>query len=331
MSNQTLAPASDKLLLLLSLVPFVLDRKEVSVTEAATHFQREEAEIIRAVEMIACAGVPGDSRSYSHLDLFDIDWDLFENERRITFWNTVALDNKPRFSAREASALLAGLQYLASHPAYAARSDVQELTAKLRQGTGAGPSGRIVVNTPAGEARLTTLSDSIEAGVAVTLTYHNKRGESGARTIDPLILESRDALWYVRAFCHTRQALRTFRVDHMDDVALTESAQEDHTQLLTALSSNLFEPSNDDIVVTLECPVSALPLIADYLPRGLKAPRGPQTVTVEVPFAHYGSLTTFVGAFSHVVRITGPATAQQSIVDFAQRALARYSSPSGAH
>ncbi|MDA8909529.1 hypothetical protein N9I09_01255 [Pontimonas sp.] len=96
MSNQTLAPASDKLLLLLSLVPFVLDRKEVSVAEAATHFQREEAEIIRAVEMIACAGVPGDSRSYSHLDLFDIDWDLFENERRITFWNTVALDNKPR-------------------------------------------------------------------------------------------------------------------------------------------------------------------------------------------------------------------------------------------
>jgi proteasome accessory factor C len=165
----------------------------------------------------------------------------------------------------------------------------------------------------------------------VTLTYHNKRGESGARTIDPLILESRDALWYVRAFCHTRQALRTFRVDHMDDVALTESAQEDHTQLLTALSSNLFEPSNDDIVVTLECPVSALPLIADYLPRGLKAPRGPQTVTVEVPFAHYGSLTTFVGAFSHVVRITGPATAQQSIVDFAQKALARYSPPSGAH
>ena len=167
--------------------------------------------------------------------------------------------------------------------------------------------------------------------MAVTLTYHNKRGESGPRTIDPLILESRDALWYVRAFCHTRQALRTFRVDHMDDVALTESAQEDHTQLLTALSSNLFEPSNDDIVVTLECPVSALPLIADYLPRGLKAPRSGQTVTAEVPFAHYGSLTTFVGAFSHVVRITGPATAQQSIVDFAQKALARYSSPSGAH
>ena len=40
---------------------------------------------------------------------------------------------------------------------------------------------------------------------------------------------------------------------------------------------------------------------------------------------------TWQSDFTHVVRITGPATAQQSIVDFAQKALARYSPPSGAH
>jgi proteasome accessory factor C len=329
MSNSSLAPASDKLLLLLSIVPYVLDRGEVSVAEVALQFKRDESEIIRAVEMIACAGVPGDASAYSHLDLFDIDWDLFENDRRITFWNTIALDSKPRFSAREASALLAGLQYLSSHPAYAGRPDVQALTGKLRQGTGAGPSNRIVVNTPATEERLIIISAAIDAKVSVSLTYYNKRGESGPRTIDPLVVESRDAIWYVRAFCHTRQALRTFRIDHMDNVLVTDVPQGDHETLTTALPAELFEPSQDDIVVTLEFPVSALPLIADYLPRGLKAPRGSATVSVEVPFAHYGSLTMFVGAFSHVVRIAGPGTARQAVVDFANKALAHYPASSG--
>src|SRR6056300_1120378 len=71
MAAKGLTPASDNLMLLLSLVPYVLDRTEVSVAEAAAHFQRAEADIVRAVELIACAGVPGDSRAYSHLDLFD--------------------------------------------------------------------------------------------------------------------------------------------------------------------------------------------------------------------------------------------------------------------
>jgi len=169
------ATASDNLLLLLALVPFVLDKKEVSVAEAASQFGRSEDDIIRAVELIACSGIPGDNQAYSHLDLFDIDWDLFEQQRRITFWNTVALDHRPRFSAREASALLAGLQYLATHPAYTTRSDVDDVMNKLRQGAGRGPAGRIAVSQPASEAHLHILNDAIDARQAVAMVYHNKR------------------------------------------------------------------------------------------------------------------------------------------------------------
>ena len=324
MGVNKITPASDNLMLLLSLVPYVLDRQEVSVSEAALHFQREESAIIRAIEMIACSGIPGDSQSYTHLDLFDIDWDLFETERRITFWNTVAIDHKPRFSAREASALLAGLQYLSSHPAYADRDDVKELTTKLRRGSGEGRSDRIIITSIATEDRLRVLSDAIESAVAVDLVYHNKKGESGPRTIDPLVLESRDALWYVRAYCHTRQALRTFRVDHMDSVTATENPQGDHSALTQGLSESLFEPSSEDIIVTLECSVAALPLIADYLPRGLKTPASGHTLTLEVPFAHYGSLTHFVGAFSHLVRLLSPSSAVHAVTSFGQKALAAY-------
>jgi len=318
------ATASDNLLLLLALVPFVLDKKEVSVAEAASQFGRSEDDIIRAVELIACSGIPGDNQAYSHLDLFDIDWDLFEQQRRITFWNTVALDHRPRFSAREASALLAGLQYLATHPAYTTRSDVDDVMNKLRQGAGRGPAGRIAVSQPASEAHLHILNDAIDARQAVAMVYHNKRGESGPRTLDPLVLESRDARWYVRGFCHTRQSVRTFRVDHMQDLELLEQGQGDHSEALETMSRELFEPSSDDIHVTIECPRSALPLIAGYLPRGFVAPGDSHTVTLDVPFAHYGSLTHFVSSWPRLVKVVGPASAKAAVADFAKTALSHY-------
>lgn len=315
---------SDNLLMLLALVPYVLDRGEVSVREAAAHFGRSEADITRAVELIACAGIPGDNQAYSHLDLFDIDWDLFESEQTITLWNTVALDNKPRFSAREATALLAGLQYLASHPAYSSRADLEEVMAKLRAGTGGSEPVRIAVEPAAVAEHVSVVTEAISSRQSISATYHNKRGESGERVLDPLLLESRDATWYLRAWCHTRQALRTFRVDYMESVRLIGPADSDHTSLIEDISSELFDPSPSDVLVTIECPARALPLIADYLPRGFQPPTGQDTVQLEIPFAHYGSLTHFVGAHPDLVQVVAPASARDAVSRFAKSALARY-------
>ena len=67
--------AQDKLAFLLSLVPYLLDHGRVSVAEAAEHFAVDEESIRQAVRLIAVSGVPGDTHSYQHGDLFDISWD----------------------------------------------------------------------------------------------------------------------------------------------------------------------------------------------------------------------------------------------------------------
>ncbi len=77
-------------------------------------------------------------------------------------------------------------------------------------------------------------------------------------------------------------------------------------------------------MVTLRCQAHALPVIADYLPRGFTPPQGDEWVTVEVPFAHYGSLTQFVGAHPDVVTVLGPASAREAVASFAVAALEGY-------
>lgn len=316
--------AAENLLLLLALVPFVLDRGQVSVAEAAAQFGRSEEDIARAVELIACAGVPGESLTYSHLDLFDIDWDLFETERVITFWNTVAIDQQPRFTAREASALLAGLQYLQSHPAYAGRADVDEVIDKIKRGSGSGLSDRIAVGSNALEAHLESLGEALQAEVSVRVVYHNKRGEVQTRTIDPLLLEARDATWYVRAWCHERQALRTFRVDHIESLEMTDSPRQGGASLIDDISPDLFDPSPEDILVSVEVHPRALPLIADYLPRGSAIPVSETPLALTIAFAHYGSLLRLVAAHPSVIRVLEPASARSAVAEFAEVALQKY-------
>jgi len=316
--------ATDNLMLLLALVPYVLDKGEVSVSEAARQFQRTEDDIVEAVQLIACAGIPGENLAYSHLDLFDIDWELFEEQRLITFWNTVAIDHSPRFTAREASALIAGLQYLAAHPAYSGRGDIDEVLGKIRRGSSHGYSDRIAIAQPEAEGHLQILNDAIGAKVSVSILYHNKAGETGTRLIDPLVLESRDAVWYVRAWCHHRQALRTFRVDHMESVEPTEKPQGNHDSLIDDISPELFQPSSDDITVGIDTTVGALPVIADYLPRGFTQPVGEGALRLEIPFAHYGSLTRFAAAHTTLVTIVAPGSAVAAVRDFAKDALVAY-------
>jgi proteasome accessory factor C len=316
--------ASENLLLLLALVPYVLDRGEVSVADAAAQFDRSEEDIARAVELIACAGIPGENLAYSHLDLFDIDWDLFETERKITFWNTVALDHRPRFSAREASALLAGLQYLQAHPAYAGRNDLDEVFEKIRRGSGNGPSDRIAVGAPALEEHLKALNSAVQSKHTIEIRYHNKRGEAGLRRVDPLVLESRDTTWYLRAWCHLREAVRTFRVDYIETLEITDDNHGRSWSHTDVIAADLFDPSPDDIQVTLEIAPGALPLIADYLPRGYQSPIEATVSRVVIPFAHYGSLTRLVATHPDLITVLEPASARTAVAAFAASTLDCY-------
>ena len=97
--------ASDKLTFLLSLVPYLMDHDRVSVSEVAEHFGVPADRVRDAVSLIAMSGVPGETHQYLHGDLFDIQWDEFENNDTIVLTHLVAIDDSPRFSAREAAAM----------------------------------------------------------------------------------------------------------------------------------------------------------------------------------------------------------------------------------
>ena len=100
----------------------------------AEHFRVPEEQIREAVRLIAVSGIPGETSQYQHGDLFDIAWDDFEDNDQIVLTHLVAIDDTPRFSGREAAALIAGLQYLSALPESADRTAMATLADKLSRG-----------------------------------------------------------------------------------------------------------------------------------------------------------------------------------------------------
>jgi predicted DNA-binding transcriptional regulator YafY len=90
-------------------------------------------------------------------------------------------------------------------------------------------SMRFVANTTGGRPEqaehLRQLRRAIVGGHSLRFRYHARNSQDGAgarttRTADPYGLVHVDGGWHLVAYCHLRQAIRHFRVDRMDRLAV---------------------------------------------------------------------------------------------------------------
>jgi len=315
-------PAQDKLTFLLSLVPYLVERDRVSVTEAAQHFGVDPEVIREAVRLIAVSGVPGETTTYQSEDLFDIAWDDFEDNDQIVLTHLVALDDSPRFSAREASALIAGLQYLSALPENADRAAVASLMSKLSRGASSLPS-QVAVEGSESDTTLALIRQSVADGVQLEFAYLNSRGVGERRRVDPLRVESVDADWYLRGWCHLRKAVRTFRLDRMSDPIMTTEPLS-HNAADVTLPETLFEQSPDDLVVTIDIAAAAESLLADYVPDGAVRTEVDGRVRTTVRVSHYHGLKRLIASMPGVATVVEPAEARAVVAAWAAAGAARY-------
>jgi proteasome accessory factor C len=314
--------AQDKLAFLLSLVPFLIEHERIGVQEAADHFGVRPQAVREAVALIAVSGIPGETGQYQHGDLFDLAWDDFEENDQIVLTNLVAIDDAPRFSGREAAALIVGLQYLSALPENADRTAIASLMTKLARGASALPSQLAVAGSES-DATLALIRQSVSAGMRIEFDYLNARGEHERREVDPLRVESVDADWYLRGWDHVREALRTFRLDRIELPTVTENPITFRADDVL-LPETLFEGSADDLIVTIDVAPAAVQLIADYIPDGTQTTEvdGMQRTSVRV--SHYHGLKRLVAGLPGVVTVVAPDEARRVVAEWAAAGAARY-------
>ncbi|MBW9093889.1 WYL domain-containing protein [Microbacterium jejuense] len=311
--------ATDRAALMLQLVPYLIGKGEVSLEEAAAEFDVTPAQMRSMVEKLTVIGLPGD-RGYWQManDLFDIDWDLLDERDLIVITNAVGLERAPKLTAREAAALLAGLQLARSIPGVGDTELYAGLLAKLARGASAAPAEVILAPEPVDAVR-DLVADALRRHVAVSFTYKAPDAAPTTRTVDPVKVHIASGQWYLQGWCHLREAMRTFHLDRVSDLELT-GIRSTHSE---EPAPAWFDTDAGEVVARVRFPEAAAPLLGDYLDRAvLDTADGMTVATMRV--ADELSLRRLAARRSGVVEVLEPPAARRAVAEWAEAGLAQY-------
>ena len=277
--------------------------------------------------MLWMCGLPGLAPG----DLIDIDMDAVEGEGVIHLSNADYLPRPLRLSADEALALVLGLRTLREIAGPGERDAVDRALKKL--GAAAGDLSvadqATVRVTAAREEIQARVTDGLQRRKRLDLTYDvASRAETTRRMVDPLRVFVLEGYGYLEAWCYSAQALRTFRLDRIAAVEVTDVDVEPHDVELRDLTSGWFERLRDSPLVTLELQPWAA-WVAEYYPTETvsRTEDGRLVVALRVtdPAWLRGLLLRLCGG----ARVLSPPGAGDSAVEAAQEALDQYAAVFG--
>lgn len=318
MPDQMKLDDSDRYNLMLALTGLLVQGDEFRVDELAQRFEVSKEEIVKAVKNIGYL----DMAHFENPDRYVVDYDaLEEGFVRISYNLENVVDSVPRLSSRQASALAAGLVYLSSLPGLAENEEILELQTILSSGDSRGNTPEVIVQPGSKDADLVTIRQAIKLGRTLTCDYLNLKGEMRiARVIEPLRIDLRGELIYLKGWCPENLDVRSFRVDRMRNASLTEN-QISQAALTPELDDEVYHPAETDTLVTIEVDPEAYSLMVDFRPV-----EDPQVITQHVKrfkilVGDVRNLGRIISRFGGTARVIEPDAAKVAVREFALKAI----------
>ena len=243
------AGLAERLPRLLSLVPYLLARPGIPLADVAADFGIGERQLRRDLELLWMCGLPG----YGPGDLVDLSF----SGDTVTVTEDAGMRRPLRLTTAEGTALLVALRTLGDLPGMVDTDAVRRATAKIERAVGdAGAAGVAVEVSRQEQATTAAVREALEAGRALRIRYYTAgRDDVTRRTVDPMRLLLVEGRGYLEAWCRRAGAVRLFRLDRVDDVAvLDEPAAAPPDAAPTDLSGGVFpaRPEHGSAVLLLE-------------------------------------------------------------------------------
>jgi proteasome accessory factor C len=303
---------ADRYNFMLALTGHLINNRQQKLADLASHFQVTEKEISSAVVTISLSGVG----MYRPDELFFLDYDLLE-EGIIDLSFAPTLQAVPRLSARQAAAIASGLSYLMNLVDTKDQEQIKQLLEILGRASLSTKELPFMVQPTRGDGDLALVRQALAESRAMKCSYINSSGEITNREIEPQLLESREANWFLKGFCRSNEESRVFRLDRMREIELLEEFIE--RELPGTETEEIYSIRKSDTEVLFEVDPEAFALIADYKPEFEIS--GNTSVQVKIPIGQLETLGRIVARYSGKVRVLAPASARVAVREFAQRAL----------
>jgi len=297
----------------LSIVGLVMADGDQKVSDLALRFDVSEKVILKAVRAITDSEDLTKCVTHFHLNFEELEdgWVSFAK-------GSTNLDGPPALSKRQLSSIAIGLDYLASLPQFSSNGALHALRQALKN---AGPVPVTSIASNRLSEILQQIHEAIDAGKAINCEYRNQKGEQANRRIDPLLIELRGKKHYLRGWCHVNQAVRSFRLDRIQNITITDDQISKQAKSAT-IPEEVFGGSVDEQEIKIAAEPEAAEIFWNFPVSGeptLESGRWVGKIRV-------GSLT---GLPRHIVRFGGmvevlePKSARAMVRDFALQTLNR--------
>jgi proteasome accessory factor C len=311
---------------LLALVPYIQARREVPLEQAAADFGVRPEQIAKDLNVLWFCGLPGLEMG----DLIDVDMDALEGEGVIRVSNADYLSRPLRLDSSEASALIVALRALREGSGDDVRPIVDRTLRKLEAaaGDGAALAARVEVRLPEQQPRVDELrgrlTRAVEEQRQVRLDYYvPTRDESTERVVDPVGVLTADGHTYLDAYCHLAEDQRLFRLDRVSSADVLDTPVDHHGVRPRDLAAGIFQPSGDDLLVTLRLDPSARWVTEYYPVEHTRAERG-GGLTVRMRVGNPALLTQLLLRLGAAAELLEPAALADEVRAVAVAALAHY-------
>jgi proteasome accessory factor C len=313
----------DRLGRLLNLVPYLLARPGILISEAAADLDVSERQLREDLELLWVCGLPG----YGPGDLIDMALD----GDRVTISHDAGIDRPLRLTQDEALALVVALRMLAETPGTGSRDVIERALAKIENAAGDLADAPVAVKLPANAEKLDQVRAAVEGGHALRMTYYTAaRDETTERVVDPMRVLMVGGRAYQEAWCRRAEATRMFRVDRIDAFTeLDEPAAPPPDAEPQDVSDGVFKPTGDQPLMTLRIGRHSR-WITEYYPVEEVRPSslgssGEWIVTMRI--TDLGWAQRLLMGLGPDVTVIGPPELLGRIREQATAALDQYSSP----
>ena len=243
------ADTRDRLVRLLSMVPYLVANPGVEEHEVLAEFGISPAQWAKDRDTLNVTGLPG----YFHGDLMDVTTEAGQ----VFIRDAETLASPLRLTQEEACSVLVGLKALTAVPgtrqAQSLRHAIDSVATVAGEDAWLADAVVLELVTGAQMDTIAALQQAIFNSRACTITYLvRNRDELSERTVEPRRLFSIDSDWYVRAWCRKANGLRSFRVENIKEIS--DSGTQEHAptgRVPWEPKGGMYDPGSEDVQVRL--------------------------------------------------------------------------------
>ncbi len=150
------------------------------------------------------------------------------------------------------------------------------------------------------------------------IDYVSRGGEHSKRVIDPHVLIFKQNVWYVYAFCHTKQTFRTFKIGRIKSATLTGGNFVKKEIMRDELDLDFTYTSAELCDVVLEIEKSSIADAEEWLGIDNIEPRG-NSFIARMTLPDNGGLVNKILSYGGAVKVLEPQSLKEKLICAAKR------------